>query len=192
MKASETISYLIFIPLISLMTSCGGSSSTKELETSLPAKDNEIQGPKKVHVEDFALVEPIKKIIYYLSEVDITTYDSITTQYFHAVMDYKDSNAIHLEHQLNYYESIIHSSETSEEDKLASQEEATKINQQLWKYNKEVIGYVFVHTFMNKGDTMSAIILTNSSLTKGQAIPIKKITEIEPDQFTSSIRKIEQ
>lgn len=183
--------WYILIASLGFLYSCKGNNSNPNNSNKNTLK-TESNSDLKVHVEDLALIEPIKKIIYYLNDVDITTYDSISTQYFHAVMDYTDTVAIQLEQDQQYFQDIIDSDTINKEELDSYYEKLISTNSQLLKFKKEVIGYVFVHTFMNKGDTMSAIILTNSSMTKGQAIPVKKITDIEPDLFTSSIRKIEQ
>lgn len=183
--------WYIFIATLGFLYSCKGNTSNPNNSNKNTLK-TESNSDLKVHVEDLALIEPIKKIIYYLNDVDITTYDSITTQYFHAVVDYTDTIAINLKQDQDFFQAVVDSDTVSNQELDFYYEKLIATNSQLAKYNKEVIGYVFVHTFMNKGDTMSAIILTNASMTKGQAIPVKKITDIEPDLFTSSIRKIEQ
>lgn len=185
------ILYFSAVVLSLYNTSCKSNNSNQNQDNKkLTTTENNSDSNNKV--EDIALVEPVKKIIYYLSDVDITTYDSISTQYFHAVVDYTDTIAIKLKQDQDFFQAVIDSDTVSNQELDLYYEKLIATNSQLAKYHKEVIGYVFVHTFMNKGDTMSAIILTNSSMTKGQAIPVKKITDIEPDLFTSSIRKIEQ
>ncbi len=143
-------------------------------------------------VNDFALVEPIKKAIYYMDEVDVSTYDSIATQYFHEVLDYTDSAAIKLETKISKLQDYVTSDAATSMEKQVAMDEISKLSLELIKYEKSVTGYVFVHTFLNKGDTLSAIIITNAEMTKGEAFPVQKVNDVEPTTYTDNIRKIEQ
>lgn len=185
---------VIYIVLASaLVTGCnnkstektGGSNPDHTIDSTLSNLD------KKVHVDDFSLVEPIKKIIYYMNEIDINTYDSINTQYFHEIVDYTDSAAILLENQINYLETVIAADTITDIEKKEAKLEITYLNLELVKYTKSVTGYVFVHTFTNKNDTLSAIIITNADMSKGEAFPINTITEIEPHHYKIKVRQIE-
>ncbi|WP_258542455.1 hypothetical protein [Parvicella tangerina] len=180
------IGYLLFA--ISVI-SCGKSKNSKD-----PDNETLTEGSSHAHssVKEFALVEPIKKAIYYMNEVDIATYDSIATQYFHEVLDYTDSAAISIELKIHQLENVIVSDTSSEVEKKSAADKISELSLDLIKYEKSVTGYVFVHTFLNKGDTLSAIIITNADMTKGSAIPVSKVSDIEPSAFADDIRKIEQ
>lgn len=174
---------------LTLLQSCGGNSKPHPQEPE-NKETNKSELVKDQEVDDFALVEPIKKFIYYMNEVDISTYDSISTQYFHEVLDYTDSVAIALDKKREKLQVLLNMDTTAFEKELAT-EEIADISMQLNQYQKEVTGYVFVHTFLNKGDTLSAIIITNADMSKGQAHPVATVSSIEPTAFTNDVRQID-
>jgi predicted RNA binding protein with dsRBD fold (UPF0201 family) len=146
-------------------------------------------------VDDIPLEECIKKAIYYINEVDVSTYDSISTQYFHQVIDYTDSLAIETEKELEKLTYILEVDGTQNYSNEQLDSVITKthlLKAELSHFKKSVIGYVFVHTFLNKQDTMSAIIISNADRSKSEAIKIKTITDIEPNYFKQKIRNIEK
>lgn len=175
-----------------LVISCKNNTDHSQNDSSNPKNKDSVSTLNGSHVSDFALVEPVKKIIYYMNEVDITTYDSISTQYFHEVMDYKDSVAIELQNHISHLQSMIDADTLPSFEKEIASEKIVDFSLELNKYDKVVTGYVFVHTFLNKGDTLSAIIVTNANMTKGEAFPISTVSDIEPTAFTNNVRRIDQ
>ena len=127
--------------------------------------------------------------------MDVSTYDSINTQYFHQVIDYTDTIAIETEKELEKLNYILEVDGTQHYSNIQLDsiiQKAHKLKVDLTYFEKTVIGYVFVHTFLNKQDTMSAIIITNADCSKSEAIEIKTVTEIEPSYFKQKIRNIEK
>jgi len=185
---------LIFLTLstLAIITSCG---SKQEQEQNSSVKKEVITKTKnEVDISKIPLEECVKRGIYYLNEVDVSTYDSISTQYFHQVIDYTDSIAIVTEKELEKLKYILDVDGTqfySNEELDSIILKTHELKSELGKYQKTPIGYVFVHTFLNKQDTMSAIIIANSDLSKSEAIRIKTITEIDPSYFKQKIRNIE-
>lgn len=178
--------------MLFLATSCINNDHPSHSDHNNSKSKDSVPNENKTKVTEFALVEPVKKIIYYMSEVDITTYDSIATQYFHEVLDYKDSAAIDIDKQISHLQSLIYSDSIPSFEKEEASEKINELSLELNQYDKVVTGYVFVHTFLNKGDTLSAIIVTNADMTKGEAFPISTINDVEPTTFADNIRKIEQ
>lgn len=181
---------IITIPL--LLAACKNSGNSGGNNHNSESPEDSSSNGNHLTVNDFAIVEPVKKFIYYMNDVDITTYDSISTQYFHEVMDYTDTAAIAIEMKIHELEMILVSDTTTEIEKHVTEEQISELSLELYKYEKNVTGYVFVHTFLNMGDTLSAIIITNADMTKGEAIQVSTPNDIEPTAFTSNIRKIDQ
>lgn len=176
---------------IALISSCGRNEKSNYSSNS--DKDTTKKNTETaLSINDFALVEPIKKFIYYMNEVDITTYDSISTQYFHEVIDYTDTSAISLDKRIQKLQILINGDSLSEFEKEISKDEIVELSTKLSEYDKSVTGYVFLHTFLNKGDTLSAIIITNADMSKGEAFPVNTVSNIEPSQYTDNVRQIEQ
>jgi hypothetical protein len=186
------IRFSLLIAGFALVTSCRNTSNKPSSNNHSSTAQDTVENVTHLKVDEFALVEPTKKIIYYMSEVDITTYDSIATNYFHAVMDYTDSTAIQKETNLNYLQGQMNSDTITSVEKEVISNEITELTIDLLQYEKVVTGYVFVHTFLNKGDTLSAIIVTNANMSKGEAYPVNKVTYIEPSEYTNNVRRIEQ
>ncbi len=179
--------------LLAFVNSCAPKEDTKEtiVKAEIPSTSSQVV----IDVNDIPLVECIKKAIYYINEVDVSTYDSISTQYFHQVIDYTDSIAIETEKELEKLTYILEVDGTQYYNNEQLDSIITKANQmksELAHFKKSVTGYVFVHTFLNKQDTMSAIIIANADRSKSEAIKIKTITEIEPNYFKQKIRNIEK
>lgn len=186
------IRLIAYSGLFFLIASCSNSNNNHNHHTTDPNAKDTVSGGNKISVNDFALEEPVKKIIYYMSEVDITTYDSIATQYFHEVLDYEDTAAIALETKISKLQSIVDSDSLSTFEKQVASDKITSLTLSLNQYKKVITGYVFVHTFLNKGDTLSAIIVTNADMSKGEAYPIHAVKDVEPTAYTNNVRKIEQ
>jgi hypothetical protein len=188
----KTLSIFTLIILV-FATSC----KSKEASEDIKNNPGNIPSPplNSVNVGDIPLVDCIKKAIYYINEVDVATYDSISTQYFHQVIDYTDSIAIETEQELEKLTYILEVDGTqhySNEQLDSIITKAHSLKTELTYFKKSVIGYVFVHTFLNKQDTMSAIIIANADRSKSEAIKIKTITDIEPNYFKQKIRNIEK
>ena len=94
--------------------------------------------------------------------------------------------------KLKYILEVDGSSNYTNEELDSIITKAHNLKYELVRYEKQPIGFVFVHTFLNKKDTMSAIILANSDLSKSEAIRIRTITDIEPNYFKQKIRNIEK
>lgn len=183
------IRFSSFLILLVLLSSCGRGKKTNA--TSPENKGIDVSVSKKTaSVNDFALVETVKKFIYYMNEVDISTYDSISTQYFHEVVDYTDTIAISIDNKLKKLKLLINGDSLNSFEKEVVKDEMIQLSTELSKYSKSVTGYLFVHTFLNKGDTLSAIIITNADMSKGEAFPVNTVNHIEPSQFTENIRQI--
>lgn len=175
------------------MASCNAKGNSKE-EKDREKSKTQIT-PAATDLASVPLEDCIKKAIYYINEVDVTTYDSINTQYFHQVIDYTDTIAINAELELEKLTYILEVDGTQNFTNAELDSIIQKVNDlksDLAFYKKSVTGYVFVHTFLNKADTMSAIIITNADRTRSEAIKIKTVTNIEPNYFKQKIRNIEK
>lgn len=148
-----------------------------------------------INMTEEELEDCIKKGIYYLNEIDVSTYQKINTQYFHQVIDYTDTIAQEIEKEyekLSYILEVDGSYLYSNIQLDSIINKANVLKKELLKYEKSVVGFVFLHTFLNKQDTISAIIIANADCSKSEAIKVKTLTEIEPNYYKQKIRSIEK
>lgn len=149
----------------------------------------------EINISEEQLEECINKGIYYLNEVDVSTYKKINTQYFHQVIDYIDTTAQEIEKEfekLNYILEVDGSHLYSNEQLDSIIFKANTLKKELIKFEKSVVGFVFLHTFLNKQDTISAIIIANADCSKSEAIKVITLTDIEPNYYKQKIRNIEK
>ena len=196
-KSFFTFEYMkLFFPILLIVVTIFQSScQSKSKKHNTSDANVELVKIQEIDVSTLPLEECIKRGIYYLNEVDVATYDSISTQYFHQVIDYTDTVAIEMDlelEKLKYILEVDGSSNYTNEELDSIITKAHNLKYELVRYEKQPIGFVFVHTFLNKKDTMSAIILANSDLSKSEAIRIRTITDIEPNYFKQKIRNIEK
>lgn len=141
--------------------------------------------------------ECIDKVLYYKLETTGENYDSISTDYFNEVIDYEDSIALAIQDTVWMLESTRFSY-LSDYELEGSQEMADSLNliiddlkKQLKAYQKAVVGYVFVHTFSVSQDTMSMIFIMDKDCSKSDAIPVKTVEDIDPDDFRVGIQDLQ-
>ncbi len=182
------------ILIISFLYSCSSNERVEKLheDNVTNHQTEELKAPSNNKIQ-ISLAECTKNAVYYLDEVDITTYDSVTTQYFHEVLDYTLDEAIQLEKETELLKQYINKTDFqkqtgNESDSIIDLYYRNK--NALSKYKKEVTGYVYVHTFINNTDTLSALILANANCTKATAIKVRTISDIDPSMYASQIRKI--
>ncbi len=143
---------------------------------------------------DFSLSECILNAIYHLDDTEINSYDSIATQYFHEVIGFQDSAAVAMELEMNATKSILLNDTNAILPPLTLDSlkyRVTELKQELSRYDKGVIGFVFVHTYRMASDTASAIILMNMNCSKSEAIPVKTIKDVNPEDYSTKIQQIE-
>lgn len=141
--------------------------------------------------------ECINKVLYYKLETTSLEYDSISTEYFSEVKDYTDTVALKLQNEVWELEAL-RSSYLISDTAVNSQEKADSLTlvieehrQDLKFYQKSTVGYVFVHTFSIKSDTMSMIFLMDKACLHSDAIPIKTVSDIDPDDFRANIQDLD-
>lgn len=140
--------------------------------------------------------ECIDKVLYYKLETTSADYDSITTQYFHEVKDYTDTLALIIQDSIwklesirdSYFRSTVPAGSQMKADSLTKI--IAELRGEIKFYNKSVVGYVFVHTFAVKKDTMSMIFLMDKNCLNSDAIPIKTVAEIDPEDFLTSVKDL--
>jgi hypothetical protein len=135
----------------------------------------------------------IGKALYVWDEVDLTTYDSIGSYYFEEVKDFVDEEAFFIIQKIKSIEEEIAVTSSKKKDKITQlNDELAELKLALSKFEKEVTGYLFIHTFVNKSDTLSAIIIVNEDGTNSQAVPVKTITTVEVDAYTEEVKKLNE
>lgn len=140
--------------------------------------------------------ECVKKAIYYKLKTDETEYDSISTSYFKEIEDYTDSSTIKMQEALWEKETLFNQFWSTNSDSDSSnmhivlENEIDSLKKELKSIEKEIVGYVFVHTFSIGKDTSSMIFIIDDRCEKWDAIPIKTIKDIEPNSFVKNIRAL--
>lgn len=179
MKMMRT-AFAIFT-VITVMAAC--SSPTENSE-----EDDNVSAPVVL-----TQAECIDKVLYYKLEATSENYDSISISYFNEVMDYEDSLALAIQDEMWILEGMRFSY-LSDYEIEGNQERADSLNividklkKELKAYRKTVVGYVFVHTFTIEQDTMSMIFLMDKNCSQSDAIPIKTVEELDPDDFRTDI-----
>lgn len=132
----------------------------------------------------------MNNILYYDLNIDLNQYDSIGTYYFHEIMDYQEDEAIQLFDQIQAVKEKLKKAE-SDDQRLALEQRKDSLRMELSRYKSEVTGHVFVHTFLNKGDTLSMIFIMDNDCNYSEAVPVNTIYDPDPDDFTRKVRKIE-
>jgi hypothetical protein len=135
----------------------------------------------------------ISKALYVWDEVDLNTYDSIGSYYFEEVKDYMDEEAFVVIQNIKSIEEELLTIPAKHKKKIESlNEELSRLKLALSKFEKEVTGYLFIHTFVNKSDTLSAIIIINEDGTNAQAVPVKTINDVKVDAYAADVKKLNE
>ncbi|PCJ87028.1 MAG: hypothetical protein COA57_05485 [Flavobacteriales bacterium] len=187
-----TSCYFLLLALFSV--GCGGSSSTQKKYAE--------EEKQAVEFTRDNLEDCIKKELYYDTRVDLGSYENLKTEYFTELRDYSSNKALRIEDELDKHirfyrqkyerdpqESIPDSVQFDERVKLKFKIDS--MGNLLRPYPKEVVGYVFVHTFKTMDDTMAVIFLMDKYCMKTEAIPIKiSDTDIDPDHYRRLLSKM--
>lgn len=186
----RSISYTLI--LLFLAVSC--SEKQQRIEEEIVPKSDKNDKPLNHYLPDVPLNECIHNALYYLESTEINTYDSIDTQYFHEVLGYKNKNAVEMEKRLQMLKQSIITDTTNSLDAAEREEieiDIENLRHDLYSFEKEVIGFVFIHTYSIKLDTLSAIIIMTKNCSSSQAVPVNAIKDIDPSNFAYQIQQIE-
>jgi hypothetical protein len=184
------------IPLILCMFifSCGSPEKSKT-GTKVQEEDSKdinlaYKGP------DFELINNcLRTTLSYKLQIEPRDYDSIATYYFHEIRDYADRSIRSKNRTLKVLQANLRDSlPILEESRSKSLEGQIDILQQeINSFSKEVIGFVFVHTFrIKEKDTMSAIYVMDQNCGFKELIKVKAISDPNPEDYIESIRAIER
>ena len=191
LKVSDALSKFFIIPLLVLSACATPDNQQQTVEESLIVFDRENLEPC------------IKKELYYDTRIDMDSYQSLGTQYFHGIEDYTSKNAHKLERDLlkrrRYLDQklrlvgddelleVVDSLQQEERELIVA--EMDSIKQELAPYRKEVVGYVFIHTFLSAGDTHSVIFLMDTRCVHTEAISVRTIPqELDPEKYKEIFR----
>lgn len=145
---------------------------------------------------DFELINNcLRTTLSYKLQIEPRDYDSIATYYFHEIRDY-ENKAVRSKNVLlkRLKNNLKDSVSLLAEPRLKKLEASVDILQQdVNSYHKEVIGYVFVHTFVIKEkDTLSAIYVMDQKCGFKELIKVKVISDPNPEDYVDAIRSIER
>lgn len=180
----NTILFLLFL------TSC---SDKEEKRESLTQEQSTDKKNKKTNY-DVSLTDCIHNALYYLDNTDINHYDSIDTHYFHEVLGYTNKDALKMEKDIQLMKQTILLDTLNNLSRITKDEyqlEIDELRQELFSYEKEIIGFVFIHTYTINQDTLSAIIVMNKNCSSSQAIPVNAIKDIDPSDYSYRVETIE-
>lgn len=145
----------------------------------------------------------IAKELYYDTSIDMDTYEAISIQYFREIKDYTSKRAQKILDDINYRllyldthlamkgdEYLLEFEDSLQyEESVIINEEIDSLQELISPYRKEVVGYVFVHTFKTANDTQSVIFLMDTKCITAEAIPIHTVPQdINPDDYLELIR----
>ncbi|MFN3916631.1 MAG: hypothetical protein ACK4K0_02715 [Flavobacteriales bacterium] len=159
-----------------IFASCTQSSTTNDAKQ----KFNAPELPEHVLINDC-----IKQAIYF--EYKNQNYDSVDTKYFQLLEDYSNEDAIELSTLLKYYNKQLPTLSDSTELKNIIYK-CDSIKQELSRYSKELVGYVFVHSFQINKKLNSAIFLIDKACRWSEMIPVKAISKFDSEDFVETFR----
>jgi hypothetical protein len=159
-----------------LQAACTQSSTKPDAEKTSPNNDL----PTHVLINDC-----IKQAVYF--EYKSQQYDSLDTQYFQVLEDYNDEDAIELSSLLKFYNKQLITISDSVQLKNTIFK-CDSLKQELSRYSKELVGYVFVHTFKVDEKLSSAIFLIDKSCRWSEIIPVRAISELDSEDFVETFR----
>ncbi|HLP13122.1 MAG TPA: hypothetical protein VK177_14390 [Flavobacteriales bacterium] len=178
-----------------LMLMACGTSAEKETPVKEDSADNQdlnfnYSGPNYEMINNC-----LRTTLSYRLQVEPRDYDSIATYYFHEIRDYQDKTIREKNQRLKKLKNQMRDSVTILSAVRAKQLEGEIdiLQQEINSHSLEVIGYVFVHSFLIKEkDTMSAIFVMDQNCGYKELIKVKAISDPNPDDYIESIRAIER
>ena len=175
---------------------------------SLVACNNPDKDKKVAKKEDPEMITPLYKgpdfeminnclrtTLSYKLQIEPRDYDSIATYYFHEIRDYHDKKIRIKNRQLKQLKTNLRDSLSLLADVRikALEGKIDILQQEVNAHFKEVIGFVFVHTFCIKDkDTLSAIYVMDQNCGFKELIKVKVISDPNPEDYIESIRAIER
>lgn len=184
-----------FISIVFLLVSCGGNSDEKH-------DDKKISSVKPENIDfsyrgpDYKLISNcLRTTLSYKLQIEPRDYDSIATYYFHEIRDYTNpeikAKSILLKTLKQNHKDSIELLTKERNAKLEAQIDI--LQQELNVHFKDVIGYVFVHSFtLKEKDTVSAIFVMDQNCGYKELIKVKVITDPNPEDYVESIRGIQK
>jgi hypothetical protein len=137
----------------------------------------------------------LRTTLSYKLQVEPRDYDSIATYYFHEIRDYTDPEVRERYRKLKRLKENMRDSLTLLSDARSKklEGEIDILQQDINAYHKEVIGYLFVHSFrIKEKDTLSAIFVMDQNCGYKELIKVKVISDPDPEDYIESIRSIER
>lgn len=182
----------LFLILIVTLFSCGSDRTPVQAKKE-PVNNNPLNMYKGPDYE--TINNCLRTTLSYKMQVEPRDYDSLATYYFHEIRDYTDPEIRLKNIQLKTCkQSLKDSASLLNEKRLKALEGQIDILQQeVNSHLRQVIGYVFVHSFVIKEkDTMSAIFVMDQNCGFKEFIKVKVISDPNPDDYVESIRSIER
>jgi len=185
---------LFFYTVILLFSAVSCSEKNQDSEEEIVAQNIKADSQNGSQVPDVPLNECIHNALYYLNNTEINTYDSIDTHYFHEVLGYTNKKAIEMEKRLNMLKHSVMIDTLNNLGTVQRNEielDIKNLRNELYTHEKEVIGFVFIHTYSIKQDTLSAIIVMTKNCSSSEAFPVNAIKDIDPSDFSYRVQQIQ-
>jgi len=179
------------LPALLILTACGQPEPSKKKAVVPVDPDIKInKGPDYEFINNC-----LRTTLSYKLQVEPRDYDSIATYYFHEIRDYEDKEIRLKNQKLKRLKNNLKDSLSlmSEDRRNAIEGEIDVLQQEVNAHFKDVIGYVFVHSFrIKEKDTMSAIYVMDNKCGFKEFIRVKVISDPNPEDYIESIRSIER
>ncbi|MFI5204937.1 MAG: hypothetical protein ACHQF2_10615 [Flavobacteriales bacterium] len=179
---------------LSMLASCGNG---KEKALSLEKKNrdsSETEVPDSLRnyiMNRSEVYDCMLNAIYYKLKVTREDLDTIKTHYFHNIVDYQDLEVRVMSERLQRLREIMKdSAKVKSFIPQRYEKEMDSLVQEVNRYEKSVVGFVLVHTFFIKADrdTQTMIFVLDKNCGYKDAIKIKSISNLNPEDYVNSFR----
>lgn len=179
---------------LSVVVSCGNN---KEKALSLEKKNHHStestlpDSLKSYVMKKNEVFDCMMNAIYYKLKVTSEDLDTIKTHYFHNIVDYQDlSVRVMSERLLRLREISKDSAHIKGFVPHRYDKEIDSLIQEVNRYEKGIVGFVLVHTFFIKAekDTQTMIFVLDKNCGYKDAIKIKSISNLNPEDYANSFR----
>jgi hypothetical protein len=181
------------VVLLLLAMACGSNRDQAlalEKKKSGPETDIPV-GMKNKVMTHHEVYDCMLNAIYYKLKVNREDLDTIKTHYFKTIIDYEELEVRAMHERLQRLREILKDSAFVKGFRADRYEkEMDSLVQEVNRYDKTVVGFVLVHTFYVKPvkDTQTMIFVLDKNCGYKDAIKVKSIKNINPEDYARSFR----
>lgn len=129
--------------------------------------------------------------LYYKLKLTSQDIDTLTTHYYHDILDYEDPDVrLKSERLKRVREALRDSARMAGFPKARYEKELDSLVQEVNRYEKTIVGFVLVHTYYNKPekDTQTMIFVLDKNCGYKEAIKVSTFSDPNPEDFVNSFR----